>query len=354
VGIGLGGCTIVDPDFIDSLPPGPVDAGDDDDDMGDDDDDLVPADECGRPDTPTLPRVPAQTVDVDTRDFTDETRLSCSGIGGTVGADAFFAIDVEPRDFWHFHLTPRDEGEARDAVLYLLQASGSVCNTRSCQQLSNRCVNFGAEHFGFRAGPNDRGRFYLGIDDLVPGGGVYELEVFRPECGNDDAEHGEGCDGDERCDAFCRTSLTGPVADEAGAVPPNTPDEAFTLVLPPGGGSIVVRGNADNDTSDGADECDYPDYFAVNVPQGGTVEAVIVDRAGADCDAPGDVDNVSFELQTRTLTRVAVSTPAAGSGCPELRAEDLDEGQYLLLVTQVDELPLAELGYEVKVAVEEP
>jgi len=39
VGIGLGGCTIVDPDFIDSLPPGPVDAGDDDDDMGDDDDD---------------------------------------------------------------------------------------------------------------------------------------------------------------------------------------------------------------------------------------------------------------------------------------------------------------------------
>jgi hypothetical protein len=224
--LAVAGCSLADASRYQALPEGPVDGGTMDADGATPDPDAgvdagppdqLAVDGCGDDDVYVITDSEEGIV-VDTRPFASDVNSLPGSCGVSApGPDAFFAVDVQAGEYWHFHLavSPTDPDRPnRDPILYLLNAS---CAETQCSRelFANYCDSAGDEHFGFQF--NESGRWYIGIDDGNPSGGLYTLGAYRPTCnGTAPAEHGESCDGEEGCTEDCRRVIDEDSVTESG------------------------------------------------------------------------------------------------------------------------------------------
>lgn len=318
------GCSVVDRQHLDELEQGAMDAGPTDsgtpvdtgpDDAGRPANFLRTVDRCGEVGSPeVLDDSSGQQLLVDTRELTSQV-TSC-GSRMALGNEGFVAIDVTAGDQWHFHVIPDPTvaDQTRDPFLYLLSGG---CDSRDCDSRSDQCEGAGDEHFAFVA-PSD-GRFYLGIDDRIEGGGRYLLEAIRLVCGDGVKVHGESCDGTANCDTRCREVLS--ETRPAEQIPNDNEIEANSIDFPVSG-EITISGSI------GGDLCIYPDVFTFAVEEGTTLRANILKSDGTDCDNPA---LTPFDLVLRSTNGdERARSVTDGSGCNELNVADLAAGTYLL------------------------
>lgn len=328
-----------------------------------------PADSCTDRDALPILTPPVLDFDVSTSGLTNAVDapqgLQCTG-GATPGNDAFFQIQVEAEEKWHFHITPKDEGSS--PALYLLNSTcrASGCDARNGQDLCGpkQGSRVGDEHFTFVA--QSAGTWYLGVDDAVanPDGWNYHLFAIRTSCGNGPEtggpEHGEACDpmggpgSDPRCDTQCRNVLDPTLASVLTESPVNDDwTVADVLALDPSGAdSLEVLGAI-------GQVCAY-DMFAVNVAQGVSMEVSLTLSNGdpcpealsvpcgagapCDCDADAGITECPVETQLRlellgsdgvSVVGQGTVADAASNACPAIHAvdgfaNDLSEGVYYL------------------------
>ncbi len=336
----LSGCFIVDSSLYENLPSSGTDLGVDagprdlgpEQDLGQvDGGGPQAADVCGDPSTPVL-RDTTRGLFVDTTTATSTSVSPMCG-GGAIGNDRFFAVDVTAGEYWHFHLAadpmfaPTETD--RNPVVYVL---GSDCNARptSCGSVfADSCGGRSDEHFAFVAPAS--GRFYIGVDDASPGGGHYELNAFRPVCGNGTAEHGESCDDRDAgtCSASCRkivgTTSEGAFPTEAefndNSVEAN--EVAFFETT-----SVQIDGFVG-----GIGDC-YPDVFQVRALVANTrVVVSALTNTGTPCPGGGSA-LYSLRLLDATGTPRGATTDDA-NGCPHIDAT-LPMGVYFLDVRADD------------------
>lgn len=321
-GFWFSGCTVVDRARLDSLPQpgadGAVPKGNDADVVD------GPKDGCGDDENVQVLVDSTADIVIDTRRMTNRVQ-ECGG-RPSPGADAFVAVDVVAGQYWHFHLrTDPTLVQDRDPFLYLLQApSGGSCDNRMCNFNSDACTGGSDEHFAFVADAS--GRWYIGVDDRRPGGGVYLLDAFLPECGDGVRQHGESCDEPDPtvCDAQCRQIVSAQQPSEQEVNDNAT--EANFLRMPPTN-ELLVSGSI------GGGTCTYPDYFAVQMPPLGGDLSVLVDGCTSGAETP-------FELLLLTPTGEVRVPPATDSaGCAALHSNPgggplgrLAEGLYSLVV----------------------
>ena len=338
-----------------------------------------PADTCAARDLVPELKPPFVDIDVSTaghaNDYDNAQGLQCTG-GAAPGNDAFFRIDVQAEEKWHFHITPKDEGSS--PVLYLLNSTcrASQCEARNGQDLCGPKLGarIGDEHFTFVA--QAAGTWFLGVDDAVanPDGWNYHLFATRTSCGNGAStggpEHGEACDpvgglgSDPRCDSQCRNVLDpaqsavlteGPVNDDWTV--------ADVLVVDPSGADkIEVLGSL-------GQVCAY-DMYAVNVKKGVSLavtmtlannqacpnsQKVACDAVDAPCECDADAGVSQCDVPTEVKLDILGSDGATvlGSGsvddaqvnaCPAIAkgtsfASNLKEGVYYLRLWAPERAP---------------
>jgi len=307
------------------------------------------ADRCGEPETFVLSDT-TRSLRVDTTTATGSSlTLVCAGSIAS-GYDRFYAIDAVAGDYWHFHLSadpafaPLEPG--RDPVLYVVAAnSGGVCDDRlaSCpSDFANACVGRADEHFAFIAPSN--GRFYVGIDDANPGGGHYQLDAFRPSCGNGIQEHGESCDDPDpaTCSRTCRkiigTTARGdfPAEAEFNDDVREANEIAFAGVL-----STEITGDIG-----GVGDC-YPDVFQIRVETAGIgVRIDALTGTGGPCPSTSSAP-YTLQLYDAAGTQRAGGVDAAG--CPNVNAPSLPAGSYTLWVKAQDLFATAPAFYRLRI-----
>ncbi|MCB9660051.1 MAG: hypothetical protein R3B40_24215 [Polyangiales bacterium] len=282
---------------------------------------LALSDTCGA----SAPMVSANmSYVVDTTRMEDDLDSALAGCTGQPlpGNDGFFGVEMVAGEKWHFHVR-NGSGAGVNPAIYILN---NVCDDRGCQpgDAIDACIEDRDEHLSFVA---DRtGTFYVGLDARTAGGGVFSVEVWKPECGNGTLEHSEGCDDplDATCDADCRRVLT----TGAQEIEPND-DFTASNVTQLGAGSFEVRGTV-------VDLCDL-DMFRVEVPAGGTLTATLLDRNGAVCVDP--VVPLTLELLDDSGVQAVGTGTTGGPGgaCPAISgqpfATGLAAGVYFLRVT---------------------
>ncbi len=324
------GCFIVDDDLLADLPDG----GAMDTSPGDTNTDTTPppdttpsgpqpVDECGDDENVFVISGTTEDLLVDTTVLNNRLSATCTG-NPSNGNDGFFAIDVVPGQYWHFHLRadPTDPASVdRDPSLYLLDN----CDPRRCEHSSDVCDGNQDEHFAFVA--DSPGRWYIGIDDRSTGGGRYLLDAILPQCGNGVTEHGESCDGDDGCGGDCRWVVSETAPSEQ--LPNDNFVEANTIELPADDGELVVRGSIGG-------SC-YPDLFSYVVPSGGgTFSVTALDGAEAPCSARAQAQ-FDLELLSSGLDNIGGRNDPM-TGCP-LIGRRLDEGRYFVRVSIDAERP---------------
>ncbi len=266
-----------------------------------------------------------QDIAIDTRVLTNAVSSSCGG-APTLGNDAFIAVDAQAGEYWHFHLRtdPADlQSSTRMPALYLLPAPAGSCDPRDCTFSSDQCVFEGDEHFGFVA--SDSGRWFLGVDDRVIGGGRYLLDAIRPVCGDGVREHGEACDDVDRtlCTSNCLRVLSMELPSEIE--PNDNPTEANFLTLSPAN-DFTVDG-----AIGGSGACRYTDTFAVDVPAGATVEVDVLKSDGAVCDNATLSADYRLALRNAAFADVVTGMTDA-AGCARVRSPALGGGIYYVTV----------------------
>jgi len=276
-----------------------------------------------------VPMVSAGTnATFDLSSFVDDV----SAVGGctgetTPGADGFFGVEMAAGEKWHFHVRNM-AASGLDPAIYVLD---SACDARRCGPTDgiDRCAGNRDEHLTFVA-PR-AGTYYVGLDSKEVGGGVYELLVVRPECGDGALEHSETCDDEntesgDGCDASCRVELS------SGARGEEEPNDDFTgaNVVPPEG--LDVDGQLTS-------ECDV-DLFVVDVPATGAVDVDVLAVGAVVCADPApDLDLRLWNADATTVR--AVGTVEAGNACPVLRATGLTPGEHLVSIATNEERPVS-------------
>jgi cysteine-rich repeat protein len=294
---------------------------------------MIPFDDhCGAENPRTILRRTTLDILIDTNQMSNSVSTNCGG-APTPGNDVFLAIDVQPAEYWHFHLKtdPTDPDSAnRQPALYLLR--GRPCDDRECSFSSDVCGGVGDEHFGFVA--NEPGIWYLGIDDRLAGGGRYVLQALRPVCGDGERIHGESCDdenvtGGDGCSSNCLIEL-----ETSREMEPNdNPTEANYLILP-GSNEIVVEG-----VIGGEGACRYADTFAVNVPENTRVSVDVLDTSGAVCADSALTEGFQLALRNTAFADAVPSGTTDGAGCSILRSpEPLRGGLYYVTVLLPEDL----------------
>lgn len=318
---------------------GPVDAG-----VG-----IVGADACGDPATPVLART-TRGLRVDTNTATGPSlRLGCNGsIAG--GQDRFYAIDVAAGELWHLDLAsdPAFPGETdRNPILYVVAglpapATGCVDTLPMCATVySDVCRGRSDEHLTFVAPA--AGRYYIGVDDAVAGGGHYVLDAYRPLCGDGRVEPGESCDNPSRdvCSALCQ-ALVGVTA--LGAFPAevefNHSAVEANLVSFVGTSSVEITGQV------GGPEC-YPDYFQVplRISDGGLAVDVLT-PGGLPCSDP---TTVRFLLSVIDPSGAGLGSTADAAGCPRILLMGTTEGTYTVKLEALDPAAATAASYRLRV-----
>ncbi|NOY94691.1 MAG: hypothetical protein GXP55_26230 [Deltaproteobacteria bacterium] len=250
---------------------------------------------------------------------------SCVDNARTPGPDGFIAVPMRVGEKWHFHAKVIDG--VGDPALYVLDS----CDARSCQFGAgiDICGSGIDEHFSFIS-PRDT-TYIVGLDDKGLGGGRYDLLVLHATCGDGNAEHSEGCDDGNRvpgdgCDEGCRFEL-------AAAADEHEPNDDFTganrPILTSGAGSVLglLEGRCD------------PDFFAVQVPEGGSVSVQMTTRAGSACAESSPASLLEL-VDQGGLDALGAGANPAGSGCPAIDGEafaaGLPAGVYYLRLTSPD------------------
>jgi cysteine-rich repeat protein len=342
---------------------------------------LVPTDKCD--DNPPVVTGSLSMLNIDTTgDHDDFNKFSsCSGHDAP-GNDAFFAIDVQAGEKWHFHVIDQSsDAKPGNASVYLLPS----CDSRACQPRNalDLCGPGTDEHFTFVA--STAGHWYLGIDDRIAGAHKYKVVALRTTCGDGTLEHGEACDDGDRdligagdeCDANCRSVIP----DKANAVEKEPNDDwtvANMLQMPDNGPAqssvMKVKGSI-------ASICDY-DMFAVNVKQGWGVEVDLHNTNGTPCgkipcqtsddtaycfcggDAGAGTTTCDFPTHLRLelldadgALVLASGAPTATNDCPQIEATEmnshnLDEGLYFVRLWGAEKDP--ELRYEMTITMAKP
>lgn len=278
----------------------------------------VLAERCGQDTAPLLGGT--AIYDIDTTDMTDDFEIMGTSMPGH---DGFFQFEGVSGQFWHFHLASLTDG--RNPVLYVQPAPGPVCpNTNTFTR--NECEDTdGDEHFAFRAPSN--GRFFLGIDDINPGGGVYRLQVIRPMCGDGIQEHGESCDGGDpgTCTPMCQILLSDISGTGRTMVPPgrhnDTIIEAMVVELDDADPTLEVTGNIP------IGDC-YPDFFALDVTAGQRVHVSALNRTtSAAC---GSAAEAEYTLEIQNASGGAVGGGVDGNGCPTVDVVLPTAGRYFI------------------------
>ena len=327
----LGGCDLFDQDLYLNAADGGVDAG-----TGG----LALREACG---------VGAPMVEgnmsymVDTTGTDDDLDTALAGCTGQPipGNDGFFGVEMEAGEKWHFHVR-NPSGAGVNPAIYILN---NTCDDRACQRgdAIDACVENRDEHLSFVA---DRtGTFYVGIDARTEGGGVFSVEVWRPECGNGTPEHSEGCDdpNDATCGDDCRRIL----ATGAQEVEPNDDFTSSNTTLL-GAGTFEVRATV-------VDLCDL-DMFRIEVPAGADVTATVLDRNGAVCVAGVPELNLELLDDSGVQTLGTGSVGGAGGTCPAIGsspfASNLAAGTYYLRLTTTELNTLFNYRLQITIATE--
>ncbi|MCB9592337.1 MAG: hypothetical protein H6719_06365 [Sandaracinaceae bacterium] len=353
IALALGGCFVVTPGHRDdvlnntgtdagtdgAVPPG-TDAGVD----GGGSTNLL-VDSCGDSSaTYEILRDSRSPFIVDTTSLVN--RVSTCGTGASPGNDGFLAVEVTAGDLWHFHVIPdpATPGQDRDPFLYLVLASGSSCDTRACQHSSNSCLGGGDEHFAFVA-PED-GIWYLGIDDANPGGGVYQIEAIRLQCGDGMKVHGEACDGSATCSSSCQEILSETRPNEVEAN--DNPIEANFVEIPSATNEITLSGNI------GGGTCTYPDVFDFRI--GDDNSALTVDILKSDGTVCDNASLTPFNIILRSSageTRAGPMTDPV-TGCAQLRVTGLSAAAYYVYLEHDAPIEDRIVPYQVRLRVTPP
>lgn len=355
VALGLGGCFVVNSDHrdmilnnngMDSTTPdvdGEIPMTDAGTDGGGSSNILV--DTCGDvTQTYEVLRDSRPPFLVDTRGLVN--RISSCGSASAPGNDGFLAVEVTAGDLWHFHVIPDPAmpAEVRDPFLYLVLRSGSSCDTRACQHSSNACQGRGDEHFAFVA-PED-GIWYLGIDDVNPGGGVYQIEAVRLQCGDGEKVHGEACDGSGTCNSACQEVLS---ETRPGEVEANdNPIEANFVALPSATHEVTLTGSI------GGDTCNYPDVYNFRVDDDNSSLTVdILKTDGTLCD---NASLTPFDIILRNTAGEVRAGPMTDgtTGCAQLRVSGLAQAAYYLYLEHDAPIEDRVVPYQVRIRVTPP
>lgn len=294
---------------------------------------LIGAETCGDVSAPVI--MPGDSITIDTRGMqNDESFSLCESQwrDSSSGPDSFFRLQVADGEYWHFHIEAIDG--ALDPVVYVLPPNcNGVPDVCRPSRSSNRCTanSPSDEHFGVRF--SQSGFWYLGIDDVTPGGGRYRVSAFRPSCGDGVAQHGEACDGDEggqdSCTDDCHLNLPVVAAPTTSEGPvPN--DDAFWApelrvdVLNP---ALTIQGSVRG-------VCD-PDVFRVRVPPGlptaDSVRVTLVDSMGLCIPSPAEPNDIRVNF---TDASNLTNTPGENVGpCFQMQANTLAAGLYFVEVT---------------------
>jgi len=273
-------------------------------------------------------------------------RVSSCGSASAPGNDGFLAIEVTAGDQWHFHVIPdpATAGQVRDPFLYLVLPSGSSCDTRACQHFSNSCEGTGDEHFAFIA-PED-GIWYLGIDDAMAGGGVYQIEAVRLQCGDGDKVHGEACDETSAtCNNSCQQILSDTRPNEVEA---NDNAIEANFVEIPAINNVTLSGTI------GGDSCTYPDVYNFRVPIEGS--AVSIDILNTDDSVCDNGSLTPFDIVLRNSAGEVRAGPTTNSttGCAELRVAGLSAAAYFLHLEHATPIRDRVVPYKVRITVTPP
>ncbi len=232
--------------------------------------------------------------------------LSGCGIARELrGGDGFLAVQMSAGEKWHFHL----HGSAdQDLALYLLP----TCDSRSCTKAVDRCPKGQDEHMTVVV--PSAGLYYLGLDGVEgPAGSTVTLLAVKPVCGDGKKVHSEGCDDGnitdgDGCDSRCRYEISNAGATAFTEAEPNGDTFSANVVHIPGDlGTVTIKGQTGG-------PCDT-DVFAVKVPAGETLQAIMRNEANVAC--PAGVPTVAMKISDAQGSTLATGVPSAQSGtCP--------------------------------------
>lgn len=277
-------------------------------------------DQCGADNPRLLLTDTTRDILIDTEAYHNLNNQSCGA--NTPGKDVFIGVDVVAGEFWHFHLAAVSPD--RNPMLFLTQ--GTSCDSRSCQFVSTACEGTGDEHFAFVADAD--GRWYIGIDDGVTGGGQYMLSAFRPVCGDGEKTHGEACDdgnliNGDRCDRRCRLELSEARTME---VEPNDNRVESNALRLPASNDLTITGSIG-----GPGACTYADVFAVSLPDMGDLHVDALNSDDSAC-ASGSLTPFNLSLEN-SAGEVVLANMEDSSGCAIIRATNQASGEYFVRVS---------------------
>lgn len=259
--------------------------------------------QCGEPVVRAITET-ATNIEVETSGAAMDSAALCGKPAGT--QHVFVAIDAEPGEVWHVHLTGIDGAGGLPRMALITEA----CDLDDCAAEASFCEGGGDEHFTFEA-DSDR-RYWVAVNDAMTGGGRYRADVFRLVCGDGTQAHGEACDDGNRvagdgCDRDCRVELS--TLRDAEVEPNDNRFEANALVLD--GGALSVTG-----TIGGASACAYPDVFTLAAP-GGDLRVSIGPQDGT-CDSSSDAP-----VRVRVLTAEGATNLMFDADLTDCASEDL-------------------------------
>lgn len=259
------------------------------------------------------------------------------------GADAFFKVQANAGERWHFHV---DGLADQDLAIYV--SSSESCDDRLCISAADVCGPFRSEHFTFI--PETGGTFIIGVDGIdASAGEPLSLLAINPVCGDGNKEHSEVCDdknvtSGDGCDRHCRTELSEASNTE---VEPN--DDGYGAnVLIPQSGAITVQAKL------GGTVC-QPDVYIVNVPTTQVFSAVVLDIAGKPCTSapPIALDVIQADADDLRETIPRGSDEGSDGSCPEVTMT-LAAGSYFLKLTSLAGEVGEETGYQLRVTLSDP
>jgi hypothetical protein len=266
------------------------------------------------------------------------------------GPEALFSVRTRPGDRFHVRVAPTAVGGdtlGDDVRLFGLQG----CDAGQCFRQADRCGEGLPETLGFRVGEDtSAGPRVFGVN--AGGRSRLAIRVARPICGNAAVDPGETCDDGDGlepggCDGQCRAVLS-PDDDEVQEVEPNDDRTQANFVQLSGEGFTAIAGQLTG-------ACDN-DRYAVRVPQGTTLSAVILGVRGSPCDAFGSSAQIEFE-DPRNDVRIEGQPPEnpenpntceAVGGVAEMR--DLPAGEYQFVVRTPKDLGGQLFVYQLRIA----
>lgn len=279
-------------------------------------------------DAPALPIFPgaSESFGIRTEGLTSAAREAgeCGISPGVLGrSDAFFKIDTNAGQRWHFHL------DAVDGVDMAVHVADS-CDLRTCVSGADVCTDGESEHFTFVA--ERTGEFVVTLEGVDPAAAEeIVLLAINPICGDGNKEHSEVCDDGniddgDGCDRWCREELTSADDDE---VEPN--DDSF------GANVLAAAGPGDSRSvlASIGGSC-QPDFYLLEVTDDATVDLSVTFAVGDECAGAPPLELALFDADGQTLRTEALRGRDEGGDqdCPVLSGVALTRGFYFVRVSE--------------------